>query len=105
MCAAVSSNQRGCMRADVTKKLFTVDDYHRMVEAGILSERDPVELIEGEIIQMSPIGNRHAACVDRATEAFVSALKGRAIIRVQGPLRLNQYNEPQPDVVVVKRRE
>ena len=75
------------MRADVTKKLFTVDEYYRMLDAGILSENDRVELIEGEIIQMSPIGNRHMACVDRANDLFTTAFKGRALVSVQNPLR------------------
>jgi Uma2 family endonuclease len=92
------------MRADVSKKLFTVDEYYRMVDAGILAENDRVELIEGEIIEMSPIGQRHMACVDRATDVFTSSLKGRALISVQNPLRLNNYNEPQPDIVVLKPR-
>jgi len=92
------------MRADVTKKLFTVDEYHRMVDAGILAENDRTELIEGEIIQMSPIGKRHAACVDRATELFVAAFIGKAIVSVQNPVRLNNYNEPQPDIVVLRKR-
>jgi Uma2 family endonuclease len=51
---------------DIGKKLFTVDEYYRMAEAGILTEDDRVELIEGEIIQMSPIGFRNAGCVIRA---------------------------------------
>jgi Uma2 family endonuclease len=92
------------MRADVTKKLFTVDEYYRMLDAGILSENDRVELIEGEIIQMSPIGNRHMACVDRATDFLTTAFKGRALVSIQNPLRLNKYNEPQPDIVVLKPR-
>jgi Uma2 family endonuclease len=92
------------MRAEVTKKLFSVDDYYRMLDAGILAEDDRLELIEGEIIQMSPIGNRHAACVDRATELFIVSFNGRATVRVQNPLRLGKYNEPQPDIVVLKRR-
>src|SRR2546428_4017420 len=92
------------MQAEVTKKLFTVDDYYRMAEVGILNESDRVELIEGEIVQMSPIGNRHASCVDRATELFITAFKGRAIVSVQNPLRLDKYNEPQPDFIVLKHR-
>jgi Uma2 family endonuclease len=92
------------MRAEVTRKLFTVDEYYRMVKAGILHEKDRVELIEGEIIEMSPIGHRHSACVDRATELFVTAFKGKAIVSVQHPLRLDIYNEPQPDLIVLKRR-
>ena len=57
------------MQAEVTKKLFTVDEYYRMADAGIFTEGERVELIEGEIIEMSPIGHRHMVCVDRATGA------------------------------------
>jgi len=92
------------MRVEVTKKLFTVDEYYRMAEAGIIAEDDRVELIEGEIIEMSPIGLKHMSCVDRANDLFTSAFKGRALISVQHPLRLNNYNEPQPDIVVLKPR-
>ena len=92
------------MPADVSKKLFTVDEYYRMADAGIFTEDDRVELIEGEIIQMSPIGHRHMVCVNRATDLFISALKGKAVVSVHNPLRLNQYNEPQPDIVVFKWR-
>jgi len=92
------------MQIEVTKKLFTVDDYYRMAEAGIIGPEERVELIDGEIIQMSPPGNRHIACVNRATTAFVEAFGKRAIVSVQNPLRLNIYNEPQPDIVVLKPR-
>ena len=93
------------METEVTKKLFTVDEYHRMGEAGIFTEDDRVELIEGEIVQMSPIGNRHAACVDRACYFLNSALKDRALVSIQNPVRLDNYSEPQPDVIVLKPRE
>jgi Uma2 family endonuclease len=92
------------MRTHPAKKLFTVDDYYRMAEAGILKSTDRVELIRGEIIEMSPIGRRHAASVDRATELFVTRLHGRAIVRVQNPNRLDQYSEPQPDISLLKPR-
>src|SRR5262245_43993003 len=92
------------MQAGVTKKLFTVDEYYRMLDAGILTENDRVELIEGEILEMGPIGNRHAACVDRANDLFSAAFRGRALVSVQNPLRLNEYNEPVPDIVVLKPR-
>ena len=88
------------METEVTKKLFTVDEYHRMGEAGILTEDDRVELIEGEIVQMSPIGNRHAACVDRACYFLNSVLKDRTLVSIQNPVRLDNYSEPQPDVIV-----
>lgn len=92
------------MRAEVTKKLFTVDDYYRMAEVGILKPEDRVELLEGEIVEMSPIGNRHAGCVNRVTDLFTFLFRGKAIVTVQNPARLNQYNEPQPDFVLAKTR-
>src|SRR5438034_1622223 len=88
----------------LTRRLFTVDDYHRMTDAGILLEDDRVELIEGELIEMAAIGNRHNAAVDRLTELFVERLQRRAIVRVQGSVRLNDRNEPQPDLVILRRR-
>lgn len=76
-----------------------------MAEAGILSEDDRVELIEGEIIEMSPIGSRHAACIDRLS-TLLHRLPGlAAIVRVQSPIRLDQYSEPQPDIAVLRPRE
>src|SRR5215510_13348229 len=98
------SMERGDMRADVTKRLFTVDDYYRMAEAGILKAGDRVELIEGEIVEMSPIGNRHAGCVNRANDLFTFLFRGKAIVTVQNPARLNKYNEPQPDLILAKPR-
>ena len=96
--------ERGDMRADVTKKLFTVDDYYRMAEAGILKPEDRVELIEGEIVEMRPIGNRHAGCVNRVNDLFTFLFRGKAIVTVQNPARLNEYNEPQPDLILAKSR-
>lgn len=93
------------MRIEVAKKLFTVDDYYRMAEAGILGPEDRVELIDGEIIEMSPIGSRHARCVSYATELFIVAFRGQTIVRVQDPLRLSNYTEPEPDIVLLKPRK
>lgn len=59
--------ETGVISVEVVKRLFTTDEYHRMLDAGILSDDDRVELIEGEIIEMSPISSRQAACVDRLT--------------------------------------
>jgi Uma2 family endonuclease len=92
------------MQTDIVKKLFTVDEYHRMGEAGILTEDDRVELIKGEIVQMSPIGNRHMVCVDRAMYTLISTLKNQAHVSIQNPLQLDDYSEPQPDVIVLKPR-
>ncbi len=89
----------------ITRRRFTVDEYHRMAEAGILHEDDRVELLEGEIVEMSPIGRRHQACVDRLTQWLVPALRGRAIVRVQGSVKLSDVSAPQPDVLLLRPRQ
>jgi Uma2 family endonuclease len=93
------------MQTEITKRLFTADEFLRMGEAGIFKPEARLELIEGEIIEMSPIGSWHMACVNRATELFVTRLGGRAIVSVQNALRLSNYTEPQPDITVLKRRD
>jgi Uma2 family endonuclease len=90
------------MATEVSKRLFTVEDYHRMVDAGILSEDDRVELIHGEVLAMSPIGPRHSAAVLRATQYLVRSAGDRAIVGVQGSVRLDQYDEPQPDLYLLR---
>jgi Uma2 family endonuclease len=81
---------------------LTVDDYDRMAEAGILGEDDRVELIDGDIIDMVPIGQDHAATVNKLTRALVIAFGDRAIVSVQNPVRLNRLNEPRPDFAVFR---
>jgi len=85
--------------------LFGVDEYHRMLETGILTEDDRVELIEGEIVKMSPIGSRHVASVNRINALLNQKAGGTAIVSVQNPVRLDNYSEPQPDVALLKRRD
>jgi Uma2 family endonuclease len=92
------------MEIEVTKKLFTVDEYYRMGEAGIFDPEARLELIEGEIIEMSPVGTRHIACVNRATALFASKLAGKAMISIQNPVVLSRYTEPQPDVLLARPR-
>jgi Uma2 family endonuclease len=92
------------MQVETTKKLFTVAEYYRMAEVGILGPEDRVELIDGEIFEMSPIGDRHAGCVNRANHLFTSGFGNRAVVSVQNPLQLNKYTEPEPDLVVLKPR-
>jgi len=75
-----------------------------MGQVGILSEDDRVELIDGEVLAMTPIGPRHCAAVDRATRTFVTAAGERAIVRVQGAVRLNLYTEPEPDLLLLRPR-
>jgi Uma2 family endonuclease len=92
------------MGTQSARRLFTTDEYHRMAETGILSEDDRVELLDGEIVRMSPIGSRHAACVDRLAELFTRRLPSRAIVRIQSPILLGRRSEPQPDLALLKRR-
>ena len=86
------------------RRLFTVEEYHRMAEVGILKPNDRVELIRGEIVQMSPPGRRHIAFVDNLTQLLVRRLAGRAIVSVQNPVIMTDDSEPQPDLSVLRRR-
>ena len=90
------------MAMQVTRHQFTVDEYHRMSEAGVFGEDDRVELIEGDILEMAPIGSRHAACVTRLNRLLSSRLASDVIVRVQDPILLDDGSEPQPDVVVAR---
>ena len=76
------------------KRLFTVDEYHRMADAGIFGTEERVELIEGEIIQMSPIGPRHAGCVINVTRILITRLGDRAVISPQNPVIIRPRSEP-----------
>ena len=90
--------------AATNERRFTVDEYHAMVQAGILTEDDRVELIDGKILLMAPVGNRHAACVKRLTRFFYQHVAERATISVQDPIRLHR-SEPEPDVALLSFRE
>ncbi len=81
---------------------FSVEEYHRMGEVGILQPDERVELIDGVLKQMSPIGNQHAACVSKLMNLLLPPLQGRALVRVQNPIVLNDNTEPEPDVAIVK---
>ena len=84
---------------------FTVEDYHRMAEAGILHEDSRVELIDGDLIAMSPIGPHHAGVVDELAQLLIPQVIGRAIVRVQNPVRLDDHSEPEPDLVLAVPRD
>jgi Uma2 family endonuclease len=83
---------------------FTVAEYYRMLEAGILHEDDRVELIDGRVVAMSPMGPPHAAAVDKAGYVLRAAVGARALVRDQKPLALDEYDEPEPDLAVVRPR-
>jgi Uma2 family endonuclease len=84
---------------------FSVEEYGLLADAGILHEDDHLELIEGRIIDMSPIGSSHASCVKRILNTFVSLFQGRAIVGVQDPVCLDAYSEPQPDIMLLQPRD
>ena len=92
------------MEVQLKKRLVSVQEYHKMLEVGILKEDDRVELINGEIIYMSPKGGKHSACLSRITEIFPVVLAGKVIIRIQDPIDCSPYSEPEPDIVLAKRR-
>jgi Uma2 family endonuclease len=85
---------------------FTAEQYQRMGEAGLFQREDRVELLDGEIYVRAPIGGWHNAAVDVANEALTPALRGRAIVRVQGSFRLSSRSEPEPepDILILRYR-
>lgn len=90
---------------DTRRRRFTVAEYHRMAEAGILAPDERVELIEGDIVQMAPIGGPHIMAVIRLTRLLVRAVGDRAAVSVQSPVRLDDDSEPEPDLALLKPRE
>ena len=93
------------MAVQVLRRRFNVEEYYLMAKAGILSEDDRVELIDGEIVEMPPIGSPHASNVDRLIQLFVLRLGERAIVRAQNPVRLGEHSEPQPDIALLRPRD
>ena len=92
------------MSVQMQRRLFTVQEYHLMSEAGIFGEDDRVELIEGEILEMAAISPRHATCVRRLIGQFRQIPEELAILDVQNPIQLTERTEPQPDVVLLQPR-
>ena len=83
---------------------ISVDAFHRMGEAGILGAANRVELIDGEIIDMSPIGALHAAIVARLSSYFSQRLGGAAVVWCQNPVRLDDTSEPESDIAILRPR-
>jgi Uma2 family endonuclease len=84
---------------------FTRKDYHAMIAAGILREDDPLELLNGQIIQNMPIGTAHAGMVNRLTQLLTERVGKRYIVAVQNPIALNEFSEPEPDIALLQPRE
>ena len=92
------------IEVEISRRRFTVEEYHRMAEAGIFQPDERVELIEGEIVQMAPIGPRHAGCVINVNRLFVTRLGDRAVVSPQNPVVIQPRSEPQPDVLLLRPR-
>ncbi|MCY7347827.1 MAG: Uma2 family endonuclease [Pyrinomonadaceae bacterium] len=84
---------------------FTVDEYYKMIELGMLKDYEKAEIIEGELIQKMPIGDKHAAVVEKLNELLRDRLGKSVSLRNQQPVRFSDYNEPEPDLAVLERRE
>lgn len=93
------------MATQLPKRLFTLDEYEQLVEAGVLTEDHRVELVEGEIVEMAAKGSRHSACVSRITDLFYQHVRQHAIIRIQDPVRLSGHSELEPDVALLRLRD
>ncbi len=84
---------------------IAVTGYQRMGAVGILAPDDRVELIEGEIIDMAPIGSLHASRVNKLVDLLTEMLRGHALVAAQNPIVLGEYSSPLPDIAVLRRRE
>ena len=89
---------------ELPRHLWTVDEYHRMGEVGLLDADARVELIEGEIVEMAPIGDAHAAISNQLNRLLVLAVGDRGVVAVGNPIRLSLRSEPQPDFSVLRPR-
>lgn len=89
----------------ITRKRFRADEVYKMMEIGILPEESGWELINGEIIHRMTIGSKHAAAVKKLNRIFANLLGEQAIISIQDPIHIDEYNEPEPDVALLEPRE
>lgn len=92
------------MGMPLTAHRFTVDEYYRMGRGGVFGEDDRVELVDGQVVEMTPIGPGHAGCVTALAGLLARVVGDRAVVSVQNPLRLGECSEPQPDVAVLRPR-
>ena len=92
------------MSVQLQKHVFTVDEYYLMAQGGVFAQDDRLELIEGEVIEMSPIGKHHAGCVKRLNKLLNRIVGALAIVSVQDPISIDDFSEPQPDLALLKPR-
>ena len=93
------------IQTEPTRRRFTVDEYYAMAEAGILAPDERVELIDGEIITMAPIGDEHRASVDTGNHFLSRFVGDKAIVSVQSHVRLDDHHHPEPDLMLLEWRE
>ena len=93
------------MVIQIPRRLFSVDEFERMIDAGVFPPDERSELIRGEVVEMAPIGLRHAACVARIQALLAEAFGRSAIVWVQNPIRLVGNSLPQPDLALLKMRD
>lgn len=89
----------------LVRRRFSIDDYYRMAESGVIAPDERTELLDGQVVFQMTINSRHAGCVNRLNQRLSRQLIDRAIVAVQNPLRLGPYSEPQPDVALLRPRE
>jgi Uma2 family endonuclease len=93
------------MAVELKKRLLTTEAYHLMIEAGLLTEDDRVELLHGEIIDMGPIGPKHSAFVRRLDQQLQQRYQGKLQVSVQCPIEATPFSEPEPDLCLLAPRE
>jgi Uma2 family endonuclease len=89
---------------ECVRRRFTVEEFEAMVRTGILGQDERLELIYGEILEMSPVENPHGACVANLTERLILGLRQRAVVWTQGSVRVERHSMPQPDIALLRRR-
>ena len=92
------------MDTQLLKRAFSVDEFHRMAEAGVFGEDDRLELLDGEIVRMTPIGSPHAGCVNRLNRLLTAAVGSDALVSVQNPVVCGDRTELQPDLAILRSR-
>lgn len=93
------------MTALPARKIFTVQEYHKMIDAGVFSGNPNYELIEGEIVKKMTQGNFHISCINRLNMLFAPLLAGKAIVSIQNAVIVGDISEPEPDVTLLRLRE
>ena len=93
------------MAVELKKRKISREAYHVMIDAGIFGPEDKIELLNGEIIDMSPVGNPHIGTINWLSQLFIQKLAGKAIVSIQNPINLSEFSEPEPDLVVCKYRD